>query len=123
MLVVDDNADSADSLRLLLQIWGYQARCAYDAQDALALAAELEPRVVLLDLGLPGTSGYEVAQQLRASPAMAKARLVAVTGHGRAEDRARTAAAGFDHHLVKPIDPSVLEDLMRELCAEAERPG
>jgi CheY-like chemotaxis protein len=115
VLVVDDNCDSADSMRMLLQIWGHEARCAYGVDDALAAVQAFEPEVVLLDIGLPGMSGYELARQLRALPQGQRATLVAVTGYSRAEDRARSAAAGFQHHLVKPVDPAALEALMRGL--------
>jgi CheY-like chemotaxis protein len=115
VLVVDDNRDSADSLKLLLQIWGHQAQCAYGGEEALAVVAEFSPEVVLLDIGLPGMSGYELAQRLRELPGARHATLVAVTGYSRAEDRERTAAAGFHHHLVKPVDPGSLEAFMRDL--------
>jgi CheY-like chemotaxis protein len=115
VLVVDDNRDSADSLKLLLQIWGHQAQCAYGGEEALAVVSAFSPEVVLLDIGLPGMSGYELAQRLRELPGARHATLVAVTGYSRAEDRERTAAAGFHHHLVKPVDPGSLEAFMRDL--------
>jgi CheY-like chemotaxis protein len=122
VLVVDDNRDSADSLKLLLQIWGHQARCAYGGEEAMAVVAEFSPDVVLLDIGLPGMSGYELAQRLRELPGARNATLVAVTGYSRAEDRERTAAAGFHHHLVKPVDPAALEAFMRDLPRHAGTP-
>jgi CheY-like chemotaxis protein len=115
ILVVDDNCDSADSMRMLLQIWGHEARCAYGVDEALAAAEAFEPEVILLDIGLPGMSGYELAGRLRQLPEGRSATLVAVTGYSRAEDRARSAQAGFQHHLVKPVDPAALEALMRSL--------
>jgi CheY-like chemotaxis protein len=122
VLVVDDNRDSADSLKLLLQIWGHQAQCAYGGEEALAVVAEFSPEVVLLDIGLPGMSGYELAQRLRELPGARHATLVAVTGYSRAEDRERTAAAGFHHHLVKPVDPGSLEAFMRDLPRQNHNP-
>jgi CheY-like chemotaxis protein len=121
VLVVDDNRDSADSMKLLLQLWGHDAHCVYGGEEALAAAAEVAPQIVLLDIGLPGMSGYELVGRLREVPGARDAVFVAVTGYSRPEDRARTAAAGFDHHLVKPVDPGALEALMGGL--PAGKPG
>jgi len=115
VLAVDDNRDSAESLRMLLELWGHDARCAFDGREALDLAEQFEPEVVLLDIGLPGMSGYDVAASLRASPALRQATLIAVTGYGQEQDRRQVRAAGFDHHLVKPVDPDALERLMNAL--------
>jgi len=112
VLVVDDNRDAAESLELLLQIWGHQARSAQDGPEALALTAEFRPEIVLLDIGLPGMDGYEVARQMRALPAGRNALIVAVTGYGRNSDRLQSQEAGFDHHLVKPVQPEVLQELI-----------
>lgn len=112
VLVVDDNHDSAESMQMLLQLWGHDAHCAHDGLDALEKAARLRPDVVLLDIGLPGISGYEVARRLRAQETAARAMLIAVTGYGQEEDKQLTRAAGFDHHLVKPVDPDVLEKML-----------
>ncbi|PYQ66531.1 MAG: hypothetical protein DMF53_03455 [Acidobacteria bacterium] len=112
VLVVDDNRDAAESLELLLQIWGHQARSAQDGPEALSLAAEFQPEIVLLDIGLPGMDGYEVARQMRALPAGRNALIVAVTGYGRNSDRLQSQEAGFDHHLVKPVQPEVLQELI-----------
>src|SRR5436305_5462416 len=112
VLVVDDNRDAAESLELLLQIWGHQARSAQDGPEALSLAAEFQPEIVLLDIGLPGMDGYEVARQMRAQPAGRNALIVAVTGYGRNSDRLQSQEAGFDHHLVKPVQPEVLQELI-----------
>jgi PAS domain S-box-containing protein len=113
VLVVDDNRDSADSMTMLLNLHGYVARAAYRGEDALDVAADLRPHAVLLDIGLPGMDGYEVAERLRALPELAGAMLIAMTGYGQAEDRARSAAAGFSHHLVKPVDLETLHALLR----------
>ena len=112
VLVVDDDADTADSLVLLLTLWGCRAAAAYDGRTAAGQALASRPDVVVLDLGLPGLDGYEVARRLRVAPGLEKVRLIAVSGFGREEDRARSRAAGFDHHLLKPVEPEVLRDLL-----------
>jgi CheY-like chemotaxis protein len=111
LLVVDDNHDSADTLADLGVDWGYAVRCAYDGLSAIELAREYRPQIILLDIGLPGLDGYEVARRLRAEPALNGVRLVAFTGYGSADDRERSQEAGFDHHLTKPVDPHELESL------------
>ena len=93
---------------------GHETRTAFTGPDAIVAAAEFVPDVVLLDIGLPGMDGYEVARQLRAMPATAGTFLVAMTGYGRDEDRALTQEAGFDRHLVKPVDLDILRQLLRE---------
>jgi PAS domain S-box-containing protein len=112
ILVVDDAVDGARALTILLELQGHRVRMAHDGPAALRVAAELDPEVVLLDLGLPGMDGLEVATRLRERPNAAAMLLVAVTGFGQAEDRRRTAEVGFDHHLVKPIDPVALRVLL-----------
>jgi PAS domain S-box-containing protein len=112
VLVVDDNRDAAESLEILLSLWGHQARSAQDGPEALALTAEFRPEIVLLDIGLPGMDGYEVARQMRALSAGRNALIVAVTGYGRNSDRLHSQEAGFDHHLVKPVQPEVLQELI-----------
>ncbi|MCC7546396.1 MAG: PAS domain S-box protein [Burkholderiales bacterium] len=119
VLAVDDNRDSAESLRMLLELWGHEARCAFDGREALDMAEHFAPDVVLLDIGLPGMSGYDLAARIRAREALRQVTLIAVTGYGQEEDRRRVRAAGFDHHLVKPVDPDALERLMNSL----ERPA
>jgi PAS domain S-box-containing protein len=111
-LVVDDNRDSGESMCALLRVWGHDVRRAADGAEALKLAAEHRPEVVLLDIGLPGMDGYEVASRLRELRLEPEPALVAMTGYGRDEDRRRSAAAGFDHHLVKPLDPDELAALL-----------
>jgi CheY-like chemotaxis protein len=110
ILVVDDNRDAADSLAMLLEIGGHEVTAVYTAPDALKRARELKPAVILLDIGLPEIDGCEVARRMRGMPELQGVRLVALTGYARDEDRERTRAAGFDHHLVKPVD---LDDLER----------
>jgi CheY-like chemotaxis protein len=116
ILIVDDDQDSAEMLGLLLETWGYASVGASDGPSALAMAIELRPQAVLLDLTLPGLDGYEVARRLRAAPATAACLIVALSGYGRPEDRKRTADAGFDAHLVKPLEPDVLEALLGQRC-------
>ena len=105
VLVVDDCRDAADSLALLVRHWGYQAVSAYDGPSALDLARTSVPEVVLLDIGLPGMDGYEVARRLRQLPGMDQALLVAVTGYGREADVQCCWDAGIDFHFIKPVDP------------------
>jgi len=109
VLIVDDNEDAANSLALILELGGHETASVYSAVDALARAAEFRPDVVLLDIGLPGMDGYEVAQKLRELPGLRDIRLVAVTGYGRSDDRLRARDAGFDDHLTKPVEYAVLE--------------
>ena len=114
LLVVDDNVDAANTLRIVLEAVGYRVRVAYDGPTALALARETRPEALLLDIGLPGVSGLEVARALRSDPGPTP-KLVAVTGYGAAEDRAATAEAGFDLHLVKPVDLAALTQALEKL--------
>ena len=109
VLVVDDCRNSADSLALLVRHWGYQAVVAYDGPAALDLARTSVPEVVLLDIGLPGMDGYEVARRLRQLPGMDQALLVAVTGYGEEADVQRCWGVGIDFHFLKPMDPVELE--------------
>ena len=115
VLIVDDNADAADMLALLLQLDGHEVQAVYSSRDALERAQSFRPDVMLLDIGLPEINGYEVAQQLRAIPQLRDIRLVAVTGYGRSEDRVRARAAGFDDHLVKPVEAIELKRAL-EVC-------
>jgi CheY-like chemotaxis protein len=108
VLLVDDNKDAAEMLAELLRTEGHEVRLVHDGREVLGEAQSFGPDVVLLDIGLPGLDGYEVARRLRAHPALGALRLVAVTGYGQESDRERTREAGFDHHLVKPVDPPSL---------------
>lgn len=112
VLVVDDNVDIARSLWMILRRLGHDAELAFEGREALDKARALRPEVVLLDLAMPGMSGFEVARCLRRE--MEGVVIVAVTGHGTDEDRARTRAAGFDHHLVKPVAPQLLQSLLQD---------
>lgn len=111
VLVVDDNADAAETLAALLRLDGHDTRVCHDGPTALDAAAQFSPEVVFLDIGMPGIDGIEVARRLRQSPDNG-ALLVAVTGWGQASDRQRTAEAGFDHHLVKPVDGALVRRLL-----------
>jgi PAS domain S-box-containing protein len=112
ILVVDDNSDSAESMALLLRASGHEVHTAHDGASALEQAGAHKPEIVLLDIGLPGMSGYTVAKRLRAIPELDAVTLIAMTGYGQEEDRKRSRDAGFDHHLVKPIDLAVLTALL-----------
>ena len=112
ILVVDDNVDAAESLAMLLRLGGNEVQIAHEGPAALRLAHEIPPDIVLLDLGMPLMDGYEVAQRLRQDPAVDGALIVALTGWGQEEDRRRSAAAGFDLHLVKPVEPSALQRVL-----------
>lgn len=115
ILVVDDNKDSADSLGLLMKLLGNEVLIVHDGLAAVCAANEFEPRVVLLDIGLPTMNGYEAAKKIRQQPSGNQAVLIAVTGWGETVDRQRSKEAGFDHHLVKPVDPDVLTHLLASL--------
>ena len=108
ILVVDDLRDTADSLAMLLRLRGNDVRATYDGMEALRIAGEFHPEVVVLDIGLPGLNGYETARRMRRQPWGESAILIAVTGWGQEQDRLDAAAAGFDHHFVKPVRPAEL---------------
>ena len=114
ILVVDDLAASAETLTTLLEMEGFQVRMAHEGQEALAVAREFKPDVVLLDIGLPGMNGFEVAHGLRGQPESREALLIALTGYGEAESRLRSAQAGFDFHMVKPADVNLLLSLLAD---------
>ncbi|MFI4924033.1 MAG: PAS domain S-box protein [Vicinamibacteria bacterium] len=114
VLIVDDNRDAASSLAMLLELDGHRTIVAYDGPTALEAAEQHRPDVVLLDIGLPGMSGYEVAKRIRRQPWGYALTLIALTGWGQAEDRRRSHEAGFDAHLVKPVDPPALISLLDE---------
>jgi PAS domain S-box-containing protein len=122
VLVVDDNHDAADSLGLLLQFLGADVMVVHDGHAALAAIKTFKPAVVLLDLGMPGMNGLEVARRMREDPEARGITLVALTGWGQREDRRRTSEAGFDYHLVKPADVGMLQSILsiKELAAPAD---
>jgi signal transduction histidine kinase/CheY-like chemotaxis protein len=112
VLIVDDNNDSADTLAILLKLQGHEVVTAYNGPKELEMAREFRPNLILLDIGLPGMSGYEVAPSLRAIQGVANSMIIAMTGYGQESDRLRTRAAGFDYHLVKPVDALELARIM-----------
>jgi CheY-like chemotaxis protein len=114
ILVVDDLPASADTLMMLLQMEGFDVKTANEGMAALEIAKEFQPDVVLLDIGLPGMNGFEVANRLRAQPQSRDAMLIALTGYGEAESRSRAVQAGFDFHLVKPADVNQLLALLAQ---------
>jgi CheY-like chemotaxis protein len=123
VLIVDDNRDGAQSLALMLDIEGHEVRTAADGFEALEIAEEFQPHVVLLDIGMPGIDGYETARRLRTRPWAQSALLCAQTGWGQEDDKRRARTAGFDRHLVKPIDPEEISRIVAEVCQAApERP-
>jgi PAS domain S-box-containing protein len=109
LLVVDDNVDAAETIAKLLRLSGFDTECVYDGPAALAAVQDKRPDVVVLDIGLPGMDGYEVARRLRAQDAFRRTPLIAVTGYGQENDRQRSVQAGFDEHFTKPVDPEELE--------------
>ncbi len=119
VLVVDDHADSADSLSLILTHLGHNVQTAYEGRTAIAIAHGFRPGVVFCDLGLPVMDGYEVARQLRDFPETRQAVLVALTGYGQEEDKKRSVTAGFDYHLVKPVSPESLQDVLNHTSTHA----
>ncbi|MBI3944610.1 MAG: response regulator [Armatimonadetes bacterium] len=113
VLVVEDNRDSAETLQMVLEVGGYEVTVAYSGPEGVAAARAVRPNIVLCDIGLPGMNGFGVAEALRGDPETAAACLIAVTGYGDEEYRQRALEAGFDAHMVKPVDP---EDLLRRLA-------
>ena len=114
LLVVDDNADVLASMELLLGLTGFEVQSAPDGPTALEKAKEFHPEVVLLDIGLPGMDGYQVAAHLRQEETVKDATLIAISGYGQEEDLRLAREAGFDHHLVKPIASAELFKLLKE---------
>jgi DNA-binding response OmpR family regulator len=114
ILIVDDNQDSAESLASLLSIHGNDVCTAYEGLQALEVAEDYRPEVILLDLGLPGINGFEIAKQMRLSPVLAGTTIVAITGFGTENDRRLSRDAGFDYHLVKPVDFTMLQRLLAQ---------
>ena len=113
--MVEDSEDSAESLAMLVRLQGHDARTAHDGREALAVADAYRPDLALIDIGLPDMDGYEVARRMRETPDLAGMVLVALTGYSGADDRLRSQAAGFDQHLIKPVDFGELERLLGSL--------
>lgn len=120
ILVVDDNSDGASALSMLLELEGHEVRVAGDGTSALQILASFQPQVVLLDIGMPGMNGYEVARAIRRLPGGHLLRIVAITGWGRERDRARAAEAGIDEHITKPVGVETLKRLFHSVRAEPE---
>lgn len=117
ILVIEDNPDGAASLRMLLELFGYEVAVANTGTLGLQIAAAWHPDIILSDIGLPEMSGYEVADAVRQDPATAGALLIAITGYGDAETRRRSQEAGFDYFITKPADPDALLHLLGSLGA------
>ena len=114
VLMVDDSDDGATSLALLLQVWGHTTRIAHDGPQAIEAAREFRPDIVFLDIGLPVMDGYEVCRRLRDNPDLSRTIFVALTGWGGEEDKKRAQDAGFAFHLVKPVNPDQIEDVLKK---------
>ena len=112
ILIVEDNRDTASSLKMLLDGLGYDAHVVNDGESSVAAALALRPQVILMDIGMPGLSGYDAARMIRAQCPDMRVRIVAVTGLGHQIDRLRSAEAGIDHHIVKPLDLAVLQPIL-----------
>jgi len=112
ILIVDDSRDGGESLAMLLRVLGAEVALAHSGRNALECVDSFKPDVVLLDIGMPGMDGYEVARRIRSNPANRHISLIALTGWGQDEDRKRSVAAGFNHHLVKPADIDQLRQLL-----------
>jgi CheY-like chemotaxis protein len=119
ILVADDNIDAASSMAMLLRIMGNDVEVANDGQQACDIAAQFQPAIIFLDIGMPKLNGYEACRHIRAQAWSANTTIIALTGWGQEEDKRRSEMAGFDHHLVKPIEPVLLEKLLVELRSES----
>jgi CheY-like chemotaxis protein len=121
VLIVDDNVDAAETLAMMLELLGQQTRQAHEGKDALQAAVEYKPELIFMDIGLPGLSGHEVAERMRKELGMTDTYIIALSGYGTDEDRRKSLYAGFDSHLVKPLDPATLPSILAE--AERRRAG
>jgi two-component system CheB/CheR fusion protein len=119
VLVVDDYEDAADSLALLLGLWGYDSEVCYDGPSALETARAYRPQVALLDVAIPRMDGFEVARRLRSVPQLARTVLIAISGYGRESDISRARAVGFSYYLLKPVEPEDLRELMGRVASRA----
>jgi CheY-like chemotaxis protein len=119
VLVADDNRDAADSLAQLLSASGHATHVAYSGRQALEIALREQPDACVLDIGMPEMTGYEVAERIRAGISSRRVMLIAVTGWGQQEDKLKAEAAGFDHHLTKPVEPGAVEMLLHQLASRA----
>lgn len=121
VLVVDDNEDAATSLAELVEILGFEARVGYDGLDAVALAETFRPDLILLDIGMPRMNGLDACRLIRGQPWSAGIQVAALTGWGLEDDIRRSREAGFDRHLVKPVEPEALEELLKEVAGKPPR--
>jgi CheY-like chemotaxis protein len=121
IVLVEDHPDAAESLALLLELLGHRVRVFSEGAAALAAASTDPPDLMVVDIGLPGIDGYEIARRVRRDPLLRHAVLIALTGYGSDDDRRESKAAGFDHHLVKPVEPRALEELVTRLGKPASR--
>ena len=119
VLIVDDNLDAAETLAMMLDILGQQTQQAHDGHAAVTMAAEYKPDLIFMDIGLPGLSGHEAAQKIRGELGMDGIYMIALSGYGTEDDRRKSLQAGFNAHMVKPLDPSTLPGLL----ASAARKG
>src|SRR6516165_6527095 len=115
VLVVDDDADTADSYAALLRLWGFDVQACYDAETALAIASRYRPQVVLLDIALPRMNGFQVALRLRKQAGTGQAVCIAISGYANEAYRLRSREVGFHHYLVKPVSPDFLHELLMQL--------
>jgi CheY-like chemotaxis protein len=120
ILIADDNQDSARSLAIMLKFLGNEVQTAHDGQEAVDLAASYQPEVVLLDIGMPKLNGYDAASYIRQQPWGRSVVLIALTGWGQEEDKRRSQEAGFDYHLVKPVEPDVLKKVLKSAPSKAD---
>jgi CheY-like chemotaxis protein len=114
ILVADDNRDAGETMAMLLRLDGHEVHVAVDGLQAVEMFAQLQPEVVILDIGMPGLSGHEVAKRIREQSAGHAVTLIAVTGWGQKADKDRAVASGFDHHFTKPVEPTVLSTLLQQ---------
>jgi CheY-like chemotaxis protein len=119
ILLIEDNRDARDTLAALLRLSGHDVRTAQNGAEGIEIAASSALDFILVDIGLPDIDGYEVARRLRSDPSARQARLLAITGYGRQEDRRRALAAGFDEHVAKPVELPALEAILRTFAAAA----
>ncbi len=121
VLIAEDNADSANSMKVLLEGLGYEAHVVYDGEAAVSAAAALRPQAILMDIGLPGINGYDAARRIRAENPGMRVRIIALTGLHHQIDRLHSAEAGIDHHVVKPPDLAVLQPILDLTWAPGKR--
>jgi CheY-like chemotaxis protein len=119
VLIADDNGDAADTLAMLLEMGGHEVRVARDGEEAVAAAASFQPDAILLDIGMPRLDGYGACERIRLLPGASATFIVALTGWGNESDKDRARAAGFDRHLVKPVDPEQLLEILAAVPLKA----